>query len=348
MERPLQLRTERADTLSSPRVELTVWNEFLCSVNRREIRQWNQRGDCVKLFEEGSWVVCVTVWKNLLCTSTAFFENLIKLWNSDGNCVRVLEGHTGGIQRLKVWKNLLCSSSYDLTIRLWNETGECLCILQGHDNNVVCLEVWTDFLCSADHSGTINVWNERGDCLKTLTLDSYVQCMTVWKNLLCAVLGWRITMYDSDCNCVRVLHTSGPTRLTVWNDLLFVGDDKGNITVWKWTEKKYIAILKGESRQGIYSMTVWNNNLYFSYYRFLELFSLTPLSSISTQSNRKRTLSIENQPKDMNTPKRGKTADMDSVPGSCVASKLNCSLIDVEISCSCQHRMDSKDSLVVL
>lgn len=63
-------------------------------------------------------------------------------------------------------------------------------------------------------------------------------------------------MWNSDWNCVRALkgHPDTSVRLIVWNNLLFLADNEGTITVWKWTSKYHIAI---DRSSFIHSFIVW-------------------------------------------------------------------------------------------
>src|SRR5690242_7597157 len=65
---------------------------------------------------------------------------IIKQWNSDGKCIRTLEGHTSWINSLFIWRDCLYSASWDSTIRVWSIiTGQCVRQLVGHTDWVCAL-----------------------------------------------------------------------------------------------------------------------------------------------------------------------------------------------------------------
>ena len=59
---------------------------------------------------------------------------------SDGEQLRVLEGHRGGVWALQYVGNTLVSGSTDRTVRVWDmETGECTHVFEGHTSTIRCL-----------------------------------------------------------------------------------------------------------------------------------------------------------------------------------------------------------------
>jgi WD40 repeat protein len=67
---------------------------------------------------------------------------------------------------------IIASSSDDQTIRLWNAlTGECVAVLQGHTGRVrsVAFDSDGEFLVSCGDDGTIKLWQvQTASCTKTL------------------------------------------------------------------------------------------------------------------------------------------------------------------------------------
>ncbi|KAJ3127361.1 SCF ubiquitin ligase complex subunit cdc4 [Nowakowskiella sp. JEL0407] len=64
----------------------------------------------------------------------------IVIWDLNGNRIRTLKGHSGGIWGMAVHDNLLLSGSTDKTVRVWDlQTGNCLYVFEGHSSTVRCM-----------------------------------------------------------------------------------------------------------------------------------------------------------------------------------------------------------------
>ena len=140
--------------------------------------------------------------------------------------IRTFEGHKEYVSCLTVWNNHLWSASYDKTIRVWNFEGECLRILKGHTDWVRCLTSWRDFLISGSNDLTIRVWNDNGECVTQWNTGSYVYAVTLWNGLLCTAQDDNTIKIWSDFNQLsRTLngHTQWVECLVVHEDYLFSG-----------------------------------------------------------------------------------------------------------------------------
>ena len=103
------------------------------------------------------------------------FDHTIRLWDlQTGECLRVLQGHTGGIYALAFAPDgqTLASGSFDHSIRLWDlQTGGCLRVLQGHTGGVWTIAISPDgqTLASGSNDQTIRLWNlQTGQCIQVL------------------------------------------------------------------------------------------------------------------------------------------------------------------------------------
>ena len=76
------------------------------------------------------------------------------------NQLSVLKGHKDSVYCLIVWNNHLYSGSWDNTIRKWNENGNCIATLRGHTHVAYCLTVWNNCLYSGSLDCTIRKWGD--------------------------------------------------------------------------------------------------------------------------------------------------------------------------------------------
>jgi len=122
-------------------------------------------------------------WNGLLASSS--YDTTIRLWDVDGNCVRVLQGHSYWVWCLALFQGRLASGSLDKTVRLWDfESGACVAVLRGHEKWVRCLAEFGSFLVSGSLDKTLRFWNSRGECMKLLNFDNWPYSLAVWGNLL--------------------------------------------------------------------------------------------------------------------------------------------------------------------
>ncbi|ROW12689.1 hypothetical protein VMCG_00628 [Cytospora schulzeri] len=128
----------------------------------------------------------------------------IHVFDTEGNALRVLQGHVMGVWAMVPWEDILVSGgcdrdvrvwdlsngghtstvrclkmsdaktaisgSRDTTLRVWNiETGVCRNVLVGHQASVRCLEIKGDIVVSGSYDTTAKVWSiSEGRCLHTL------------------------------------------------------------------------------------------------------------------------------------------------------------------------------------
>lgn len=87
--------------------------------------------------------------------ATASDDRRVGLWSADGKLVRMLEGHTDEVWRVKFYhgSERLLSSSKDGTVRLWDvSTGQTLRTLHASGPETA----WTEFLQDEDHLAMLN------------------------------------------------------------------------------------------------------------------------------------------------------------------------------------------------
>jgi WD40 repeat protein len=121
------------------------------------------------------WAIAFSPQGDLLASSSE--DQTIRLWSvQQGQCVKVLQGHTTRIQSIAFHPQgeLLASASGDETVRLWSvKTGECIRTLAGHHNTVWTVAFSPDgqTLASGSLDQTILLWEvNTGNCLGSMPL----------------------------------------------------------------------------------------------------------------------------------------------------------------------------------
>ncbi|PSB47423.1 hypothetical protein C7B80_09550 [Cyanosarcina cf. burmensis CCALA 770] len=111
-------------------------------------------------------------------------DKTVRLWDvSTGQCLKILEGHTGWVTSVacsaqapaansRDSPNLLASGSTDATVKLWNvSTGECVKTFQGHTHWIrsVAFCPQGKILASSSEDETVKLWDiSTGECIRTL------------------------------------------------------------------------------------------------------------------------------------------------------------------------------------
>ena len=190
-------------------------------------------------------------------------DKTARLWNVEtGQCLRVLEGHTGWIERL-AWsedKSRALTCSLDKTVRLWNvETGQCLRVLKGHTQRVMSV-AWSvnhRHALSGSDDHTVRLWNvETGQCLRVLEGHTGAVWSVAWSandySALTGSLDETVRLWNVETGqCLRVLegHTD-----TVWSvawsaDGRYALSGSGDNTVRLWNVEtgQCLRVLEGHT-----------------------------------------------------------------------------------------------------
>ncbi|CAK9229528.1 unnamed protein product [Sphagnum troendelagicum] len=167
-----------------------------------------------------------------------------------------LSGHSGPVITLLFIGNRLYSGSTDKSIRIWDiGSGQCLQTLEGHSDVVMDLLCWEQFLLSCSLDGTIRVWavNAAGQLDTTFTHPEDEGQAEPRNGALkmCGCndgAGKPVLLVSYNDNIVRLydlpmfsergqLFSREEVRaLQVGpGGLLFSGDSRGTVKVWRWT-----------------------------------------------------------------------------------------------------------------
>ena len=91
-----------------------------------------------------------------------------KIWNTDGECLKTLEGHSGGVYSVAILgPDRIVSGSSDETVR-YGIRMAVLKTLEGHSGGVYSVAILGPDRSLADHRTIPKIWNTDGECLKTL------------------------------------------------------------------------------------------------------------------------------------------------------------------------------------
>jgi len=110
-----------------------------------------------------NWVYCID-WSKDEKIATGGDDALVKLWDTSGNLIRTMTGHSGGILGVKISPNgnYVVSCSKDKTVKVWDAaTGTCLRTLTGHTAIIKSLDISDDGnkIVSGGDDSTIKVWD---------------------------------------------------------------------------------------------------------------------------------------------------------------------------------------------
>lgn len=175
----------------------------------------------------------------------------------------MLKGHTGPVWSLQEWNGYLCSASSDCTIRVWNSDGECVKVLHGHGDwkRSDSLIVWRDHLYTIFDHNALGIWNRDWYCEKIISAGGGAYSLTIWRDLLCVSTGYRIKILNESGHWVKELkgHTGHVRCLQEWNGFLCSGSEDKSIRVWN-SDGECVKVLKAHT-DWVRSLAVWKDCL---------------------------------------------------------------------------------------
>ncbi|MCC2961776.1 TIR domain-containing protein [Massilia sp. IC2-278] len=141
-------------------------------------------------------------------------DGTVRAWNfKSGALTEVFRGHTGAVRVINVSQRLIVSGAHDSTVRLWNHAGQCLRVLEGHTGEVSSLTLANDdkFLISGSRDNSIRTWDaSTGLCYQVLEGHTdYIATIALHTNQRHALSGSgdrTLRLWDlATGHCLRVL-----------------------------------------------------------------------------------------------------------------------------------------------
>ncbi|WP_207561023.1 AAA family ATPase [Sulfurimonas aquatica] len=126
-------------------------------------------------------------------------DKTLRLWSSEGEPLRILEGHTSTVKGAKILEDgRILSYSADNTLRLWSNEGKALAVLEGHTSYVNGIEILEDGrILSYSADNTLRLWSSEGEPLRIL------EGHTGFVNGVAVLEDRRILSYSAD-NTLRL------------------------------------------------------------------------------------------------------------------------------------------------
>lgn len=168
-------------------------------------------------------------------------DNMINIYNpNNGELIKILSGHEGGVWALKYVGNQIVSGSTDRTVRVWNlNTGQCTHVFKGHTSTIRCMEIVTNeetnekFIITGSRDSSLHVWklpdeNDQGE--------NYDEHDAVNPYFVCVLRG----------------HTASVRAVTGHGNLIVSGSYDHTVRVWDLKEQKCKFVLRGHTDR-IYS-----------------------------------------------------------------------------------------------
>lgn len=220
-------------------------NRLLSGNGQKEINLWdinNPYDKPIKSFlGHELWVNCLAKINNQYFASGSN-DSTIRIWDyQNGNCSKILEGHTDCILALIVLNDgRLCSGGADLTIKIWDlESKNAQITLKSHKKWIKCLyQLQNGLLLSGSDDKLIKVW-DLNTCKNTLPGHNHAvrTFCQIDDNYFASgsfdhsIRIWRI----SDWTCVQILeaHVSNVIAIikTASGNIVSCSNDR-TIKVW--------------------------------------------------------------------------------------------------------------------
>lgn len=179
----------------------------------------------------------------------------IHVFDTEGNALRVLQGHVMGVWAMVPWEDILVSGGCDRDVRVWDlSTGNCVHTLRGHTSTVRCLKMSdAKTAISGSRDTTLRVWNiETGVCRNVLVgHQASVRCLEIKGDIVVSgsydttAKVWSI----SEGRCLHTLqgHYSQIYAIAFDGARVATGSLDTSVRIWNATTGECQAVLQGHT-----------------------------------------------------------------------------------------------------
>lgn len=178
----------------------------------------------------------------------------------EGELVKKLIGHQGGVWALQYYGSVLVSGSTDRTVRVWNmDTGRCTHIFEGHTSTVRCLLIvpqdkkptTNNFSSSSQSTPAVNESTDR----PLLVTGSRDASLRVW-SLPEVDSTWFPENAESENPYLRHIlkgHTNSVRAIAGHENILISGSYDTSVRIWDLESGECLHICNGH-REKVYSV----------------------------------------------------------------------------------------------
>ncbi|KAK2605413.1 hypothetical protein N8I77_008250 [Diaporthe amygdali] len=179
----------------------------------------------------------------------------IHVFDTEGNALRVLQGHVMGVWAMVPWEDILVSGGCDRDVRVWDlSTGNCVHTLRGHTSTVRCLKMSdAKTAISGSRDTTLRVWNiETGVCRNVLVgHQASVRCLEIKGDIVVSgsydttAKVWSI----SEGRCLHTLqgHYSQIYAIAFDGARVATGSLDTSVRIWNANTGECQAVLQGHT-----------------------------------------------------------------------------------------------------
>ncbi len=199
--------------------------------------------------------------------ASASWDNTVKIWSIDGNCLATFEGHSERVSSVTFSPdgNILASASWDNTVKIWSIDGNSLATFEGHSSRVnsVAFSLDGNILASASYDKTVKLWSIDGNCLATFEGHSDVVKSVAFSpdgNILASASDdSTVKIWSIDGNCLATFegHSTWVNSVAFSPDSNILASASDDSTVKLWSiDGNCLATFEGHS--------AWVNSVAFS------------------------------------------------------------------------------------